>query len=310
MLIHLIPRMYACRTNEPCALIDVTCAELGLVLNGDKDLAARRPYPNKNYLVACRKVGQKAMQGILIEAPQFVRDFTVVTRWAVADKHIATHRVRYLVLDDDYDTVSENMMLWSAIHGDSRWAARYPDDYKGFSHVDVQPSMRVRPRVQKKNDAADILDEQGFIRERSETFLMHTIERERLHQHYCSVNEHTPSIEAAFSATDQSTDDQNINANALSRVFYFCPDEAAQYPHMTEVEILLGGVARVIYPDGTEQFQDDDKEPWNVYSPRLQREELERFCEKHLAHYQVFNREHEQQLIRCERVPMTPFWEN
>lgn len=309
MLIHLVPRMYACRINDPCALIDLTCAELGLVLKADKDLTARRPYLNQNYLVACRNVGQ-AMQGILIAAPQFVRDFTVVTRWAVADRHIATHRVRYLVLDDEYDTVSENMMLWSAVHGDSRWAARYPGDYNDFSPVDVQPSMRVRPPVQQKNDAADVLDEQGFIRERSETFLMHTIERERLHQHYCSVNERTPDLEAAFSAPGQSADDRNSNANTLSRVVYFRPDEAAKYPHTTEVEFLLGGVARIIYPDGTEQFIDDDEEPWNVYSPRLTREELEHFCEKHRAHYQAFHKAHERQLIRCERVAMNPFWEN
>lgn len=50
MLIQLVPRMYACRINEPCALIDLTCAELGLVLKGDKGLTTRGPYLNKHYI--------------------------------------------------------------------------------------------------------------------------------------------------------------------------------------------------------------------------------------------------------------------
>lgn len=289
MLIHLTPRIYACRTNQPCTLIDLTCAELGLSLKGDKDLTARRPYRNKNYLVACRKVGQKAMQGILIDSRQFVYDFTVVTRWAVGNRDIATHRVRYIVLDHEYDTVTENMMLWSAIHGDSRWASRFPAEYKGVAHTEAQPFMDVT---------------QGFESECSETFLMHTIERERLHEHYCSLNERTPGIEAAFPAKGPS------NANPKSKVVYFRPDEAVDCPFTTEVEILLGGVARGIYPDGTEQFLDEDYEPWLFYSPRLSREKLEQFCEENIAHYQEFNQANMQQLIRCERVPMKPFWES
>lgn len=66
MLIHLIPNILADRSHVPCSLVDLTSPELGLNLIGGKELTARRPYPNKHYLVACRKVGQKAVNGFLV----------------------------------------------------------------------------------------------------------------------------------------------------------------------------------------------------------------------------------------------------
>lgn len=93
-----------------------------------------------------------------------------------------------------------------------------------------------------------------------------------------------------------------------SQVIHFNPAGAEQAPFTTEVEILLGGVARLMFPDGTEQFVDDDDEPVHVYSPRLSPEALERFCEAHIESYQQFHSNHEHQLIRCERVSMEKFW--
>jgi hypothetical protein len=70
MLLHLIPRLYAFRSIEDeCSLIDFECPTLGIFLRNGHELVARRPYPNKNYLVGCRKVGQKAINGLLIESP-------------------------------------------------------------------------------------------------------------------------------------------------------------------------------------------------------------------------------------------------
>lgn len=93
-----------------------------------------------------------------------------------------------------------------------------------------------------------------------------------------------------------------------NQVIHFNPAGAEQAPFTTEVEILLGGVARLMFPDGTEQFVDDDEEPVHVYSPRLLPEALERFCEAHIERYQEFHTKHERQLIRCERVSMEKFW--
>ncbi|WP_257385926.1 DUF6012 family protein, partial [Xanthomonas phaseoli] len=83
MLIHLSPRLF-----EPqgiptrCELIDIAIAPFGLLLRNGIEVVARRPYPNKRYQVACRKIGRMAMNGLLIEAAGTVDAFRVVTRWA------------------------------------------------------------------------------------------------------------------------------------------------------------------------------------------------------------------------------------
>lgn len=199
MLIHLTPRMFACRHTEHCTLIDWASVELSLTLKGDKDLIARRPYSNKNYLVACRKVGLKAMNGILIETPQPVREFTAVTRWAIAANHIATHRVRYIVLDNEYDALSENMILW---YGMSEylggWKSRWPELPEGSTPANTQPRMEVAPQAKKRGEVIDVIDAHGLLIERTELFRLHTIERDRLLNIKESVVERIPAIEAAF----------------------------------------------------------------------------------------------------------------
>ena len=62
------------------ALVDLQIDPLGIRLVGGDDLATRRPYPNKMYAVACRKQGQKAINGILIETAKPVEelDYTPV----------------------------------------------------------------------------------------------------------------------------------------------------------------------------------------------------------------------------------------
>ncbi|WP_231103914.1 DUF6012 family protein [Xanthomonas arboricola pv. pruni] len=43
--------------------------------------------------MACRKIGRKAMNGLLIEAAGTVDRFCVVTRWAVEGEMLCTHEV-------------------------------------------------------------------------------------------------------------------------------------------------------------------------------------------------------------------------
>lgn len=197
MLIHLMPQIFSDRTNEPCSLVDLTCRELGLNLKGGKDLVGRRPYPNKNFLVACRNVGRKAMDGFLVETQNFAQEFTVVTRWAVAASHIATHRVRYIVTDGDFDTVTEDMPLWGNLHPSrGGFKSRYPIDCTYGSPVESQPRMEVLNRIKRVGEFTDTLDEDGFLIERSEVFRLPTLERERL---IVSVlDDRMPSIESAF----------------------------------------------------------------------------------------------------------------
>ncbi|MDY7563473.1 DUF6012 family protein [Pseudomonas sp. AB6] len=200
MLIHLIPNILADRTNVPCSLVDLTCSELGLNLTGGKELTARRPYPNKNYLVACRKVGQKAVNGFLVETQGPVREFTVVTRWAVAASHIATHSMRYILADAEFDTVTEQMMQWGATHpSQGDYKSRYPTGCTYGSPLESQPRMEAFKRIKRVGEFTDQLDKHGAVIERSEVFRLPTLERERLTRSL--FGDRMPSIENAFMTT-------------------------------------------------------------------------------------------------------------
>jgi hypothetical protein len=94
----------------------------------------------------------------------------------------------------------------------------------------------------------------------------------------------------------------------LNTTIHFDPNASKTAPNTTAVEILLGGVGRLMFPDGTEQFVDDDAEPALIYSPRLKPSDLERFCEQHLDHYERFHQAHEEKLMNDERVAMEAFW--
>lgn len=94
----------------------------------------------------------------------------------------------------------------------------------------------------------------------------------------------------------------------LNRTIHFDPNASKNAPYTTAVEILLGGMGRLMFPDGTEQFVDDDAEPALIYSPRLLPDDLERFCEQNLDRYERFHQEHEEQLMNFERVEMEAFW--
>lgn len=202
MLLHFVPRLYACRFSEPkCELIDFHCPALGLKLRNGVELVARRPYPNKNYLVACRKVGQKAIDGFLVETTERVTEFAAVTRWAVGGDRVVNHQVQYFVLDDELDAVSESMGLWYGTSGSlGNWSSRWPDVAKEWSPAAAQPRMELVSR-ERAGTYADRMDTKGKIIERSEVFQLHTIERERIEQRGGLIlPDRLPSVATAFAA--------------------------------------------------------------------------------------------------------------
>lgn len=202
MLLHLVPRLYFTRFDaRQCELVDFHCPALGLKLRSGIELVARRPYPNKNYLVACRKVGQKAIDGFLVETTKRVTEFTAVTRWAVGGDRVVNHQVQYFILDDELDAVSESMGLWYGTSGTlGTWTSRWPDVAKDWSPAAAQPRMELFAR-ERAGHYADRLDNQGRILERSEVFQMHTIERERIEQRGGLIlPDRLPSVATAFPA--------------------------------------------------------------------------------------------------------------
>ncbi|EGD08785.1 hypothetical protein XVE_2960, partial [Xanthomonas vesicatoria ATCC 35937] len=112
MLIHLSPRLLEPKgIPTRCELVDIAIDPFGLLLRNGVEVVARRPYPNKRYQVACRKIGRMAINGLLIEAAGTVDAFRVVTRWAVEGEILCTHEVNYSLADQDHDAVSEDVLF-------------------------------------------------------------------------------------------------------------------------------------------------------------------------------------------------------
>jgi len=200
MLFHFVPRLLVYPGEPECTLIDFSCPRLGLELRDGIELTARRPYPNKRYLVACRKMGQKAMNGFLVESQDRVDVFTTVTRWAVGADRIIHHYVQYSVIDAELDAVTEDMSLWSAMsHGMGGFPDRWPANAQAWTPAAAQPRMELIPR-NRQGSYTDSLDADGRISRRTEVFNLHTVERERvLHSSY-SFFERIPNVEMAFQA--------------------------------------------------------------------------------------------------------------
>lgn len=182
MLIHLSPTFRACEISGPnVEILDIAIPELELKLVGGRDLAARRPLANRNYLVACRKIGRKAINGILLNTgDRRVDVFTVRVRWAVDAELVATHEISYRVTDCDYPLVSDDMLLWSA-HPPAlgQWPDRMPPYASHASPMSGKVLMLLTEEDEHDRLVVD-RKERGLIVERKQEFLLPTIEPGRL----------------------------------------------------------------------------------------------------------------------------------
>lgn len=206
MLLHLRPKMYA--PGLDAKLLDLRIEPLGLHLRDGTDLATGRPYPNKGYKVARRRMGRKAVDGILIRTPDLIEEFRCSARWAVGAAYVAAHEVTYRVLDREFGAASDSRWLW---HGRTRltreefyaaaalrqtcsqeevdqawaehakmpvWSSRFPEGTERVPPIKAEPRMDAWPGADKRKD--DVLDENGFLLKRTECFSMPTIEPERI----------------------------------------------------------------------------------------------------------------------------------
>lgn len=150
MLIHIVPRILIRNyfQQQCCELIDISSEELGFSLKGGLDVVARRPYPNKQYLVACRKKGQKAFNGLFIQSQSFKERFSVVTRWNFLGEQPVIQVTHYEVLDRDHDAVTECVVSWE----------RYPASLENFSPVAIQPMMDLEQNTLKSDVTDSVVD--------------------------------------------------------------------------------------------------------------------------------------------------------
>lgn len=89
----------------------------------------------------------------------------------------------------------------------------------------------------------------------------------------------------------------------------FDPNGCYTHPHIAEVEGLLGGIGRLVFPDGTVQFAENESFPEIVYSPRLTEDELELFCKNNIYHYEKYFNEHFDAIdLGDDLPPIDRFW--
>jgi hypothetical protein len=184
VLIHITPKIYIPYQILAVELVSLDIPELEIALTR-AELATRQPYPNKRYWTACKRLGQKAISGVLFETTGHVFTFTSVARWAIDGELLVTHTTNYAVLDDKYDCVTDNMILWyGTSSGRLDWERRWADWAKELTPARAEPHMEVigagpcAPR--KEAHRIDRVSNSGLIMERIEDFGMLTVQRDRV----------------------------------------------------------------------------------------------------------------------------------
>lgn len=141
------------------------------------------------------------MHGLLIQAPAHVPELNVTTEWRMPDNSVLTHRVRYVVLDDEYDTISENMLSWYATpsSGGDR-ESRWPKVSAYTSPAKSQPRMDVVRNEGRSGEITDVFNSSGDLVECQEVFGLHTIQRDRVLKPEFTIGSRLPFLSEAFQA--------------------------------------------------------------------------------------------------------------
>jgi len=165
MLIHIRPSCFS--EYRQVDLIDVEIPEFALCLRQGRELNARRPYPSEQWVVASAAAERRAKSGFFIQMPGQYDTFTTIARWSVDAEEIVKHVVEYQVLDNEFDAVSDDPILWYGIRDEyGRWEKRWPDC------IPPDPPEELQPRLQLRSD--------GGAERTSEVFRMPTLERGRI----------------------------------------------------------------------------------------------------------------------------------
>jgi hypothetical protein len=198
MLIHVTPQFLTCsESGLDVELVDIHIPEFGLLLKDGSDIATRRPFANHRYLVGCPSASEKAAVGILVETPRNVDSYTVKARWKLDDGYIVTHLTKYVVLDRDFDGVTDNMIFWYAMSPNADgWQNRWPDVHRNTEPVHAQPRMDLC-REPKYTESMHQRVVGGRVKKRTHIFAIPTIERDRLILSRIA-KERLPSFESAF----------------------------------------------------------------------------------------------------------------
>lgn len=196
MLLHLSPTFISDGFFTPLGIHTVSIPEIGLELTGGLDIVARQPHANKRYYTACRKVGRKAIDGILVDVPKPLTQFSLVSTWRITGLSLMTHRVHYTLADSDFSFVSDNLILW----GERRHAST-----KEWNHAIGQPRMVILPEHYNAREFRDIQftqDEFGFVETCTESITIPTLPLTTLDDSRY-FNERLPLLTDVFTVTKE-----------------------------------------------------------------------------------------------------------
>ncbi len=200
MYLHIVPKLYHLMANQ-CSLKSIFIPELGFKIEAN-ELSIGRPFPNKNIYVGMRK-GRKATTGIILRTDNLLRTdsklnwFTTEYVWNVEGMGNITHRVTTYIEDNDFDMVSQYVLLNGAF---DKWKNRIHPAYEDKAPVYIQPMMESFLASPSKRETCDMWTEYewgDFLNDREESFLAQTIESERLNTKF-SLFERVPSLENAI----------------------------------------------------------------------------------------------------------------
>ena len=203
MLIHVTPRIINKYRDLNVKLIDVEIPEINCLLKEGSDLTVGKPYPNKMYTVIRKKVGRKAINGIFLDIPDTLDDFTVITRWKIDNEHIVSHQVKYEIKDKQHDFSSDDPVLWYAT-GDGKFESAWTSDDK--TPCNYHPHMTVQYKSQDDSREGEVFDEyQGdWLVSRREIYPLPSLPRDRI---FCEYNMHLDRMPQPEDAFSQNTGD-------------------------------------------------------------------------------------------------------
>lgn len=194
MLFHIIPRFYANAGLNPkfVSLESVKINELDLVLKCGEEVVAKSPYPNKDYLVACKKKGKKAVDGILVDIGK-LREVTVITTWSYFLTEVV-HEVKYFILGDDlgFTTTDPVRHVFEA----------HPEEIKDFisRQSRIAPTMSFKPETYFFQSWTDriVKDTTGCISELSSIVYVPTLTEHEFYNNKLLGNYRLPKLEDVF----------------------------------------------------------------------------------------------------------------
>lgn len=208
MIFHAIPKIYNPYSDVRTKLTDISIPEIGLTLKEGVDVVCRKPYPNKCLDVACKKIGRKAMEGILISIPDGLSGWTLITSWSegLKGENLLIHEVNYKLADNDHQMVTDSVVMWSKFSSDKLgyWDNRHPDIERNTIPLHLQPVMHVLFNYEETNRDADLIDsysDSGQLIKRQENFVVPTLEPERLFGSSI-LNDRVPMINHIFNAAN------------------------------------------------------------------------------------------------------------